>query len=76
MIRKGLFNIENKKPIALGLPTYKPQKLTEMQPKDVTSKNLNGYEAIRKKVLDDEYYYSTRSVNENKAQKQKINIGL
>ena len=52
MMKKGIMNITANKqqPISLGHQTNKPQKLTEMQPKDA-NKTLNGYDAIRKKVL-------------------------
>ena len=48
MIKKGLTHDQ----ISFGAPTYKPQKLTEMEPKDANNR-LSGYEAIRKKVLDE-----------------------
>ena len=87
MIKKGIINkVESKQqPISLGHQIYKPQKLTEMEPKDV-NKKLSGYDAIRKKVLEQ----PTKTTDPKKQplgvikpsesfakqNKQKINLGL
>ena len=81
MIRKGIINLNDNQivsfgtPMHIGPPTYKPQKLTEMEAKDV-NKKLNGYEVIRKKVLDESYSVSKSDNTNTNTKKQKINIGL
>ena len=62
-------------------PKYNPTKITELEPKT----RLNGYDIIRKKVMDDDYTkygiaaanpsYSSINLGEKSA-KPKINIGL
>ena len=63
--------------VSFGAPMYKePQKVQEMAPKDV-NKQINGYEAIRKKVMDESFSKPSKSsVEKNKNKKQKINIGI
>ena len=69
MIRKGIINIIESKqqPISLG----HQMELTEMEPKGV-NKKLSGYDAIRKKVLEQ----PTKTTDPKKPNKQKINLGL
>ena len=77
MSRKGIINLNDNQIVSFGTPTYKPQTLTEMEAKHANEK-LNGYEVIRKKVLDESYSVS-KSDNTNtntNTKKQKINIGL
>ena len=75
MFKKSNNNVYTK--TSFGVPMYKePQKIQEMAPKDV-NKKINGYEAIRKKVMDDAFSMPSKASNDkNKNKKQKINIGI
>ena len=75
MFKKNHNNVYTK--VSLGVPMYKePQNIQEMAPKDV-NKKINGYEAIRKKVMDESFSMPSKSsVDKNKNKKQKINIGI
>ena len=75
MFKKNQNSVYTK--ISLGVPMYKePGRIQEMAPKDV-NKKINGYEAIRKKVMDESFSMPSKSnTDKNKNKKQKINIGI